>query len=133
MTRINLVHPSVLSDKALAAERHEAPRVFTLARECYWGDEKKRAATMRKQPSDYTLGTGHLLHFYDKIGFIINRVHALNDEAIKRGWNITIIPDEELLAYIPKCWQQGYIPTAQAMAQSVARLKERGQLLVEIA
>lgn len=71
MTRINLVDPSELSTKHLVAEYREIVRVFDLARKSQYEMHKK------KQPSAYTLGTGHVLFFYDKLKFISERYDSL--------------------------------------------------------
>lgn len=119
MTRINVVDPSELSYKHLAAEKHEITRVFGYARKAQYEMHKK------KIPSAYTLGTGHVLFFYDKLGFITKRYDALCKEMTRRGYNCNQIPEKDLLEGIEKFMQWGYTPTAEAIEINRARILER--------
>ena len=119
MTRINLVDPSELSDKHLTAEKHEITRVFGLARKAQYEMHKK------KQPSAYTLGTGHVLFFYDKLKFVSDRYYLLCTEMRKRGFNCTQIPEKDLHQGIEKHMFWGYNPTPEALAINRQRIKER--------
>lgn len=82
MTRINLVDPEVLSNKHLVAEYHELPRIFGLCR------KRVNAGTMHKVkiPTRYTMGTGHVVFFYDKLQFLVNRYNLLQKEMFRRGY-----------------------------------------------
>lgn len=119
MTRINVIPPSELADKFLVAEKHEITRVFGLARKAQYEMHKK------KQPSAYTLGTGHVLFLYDKLTFVKNRYNALCGEMRKRGFNCTQIPEQELLVGIEKHMMWDYNPTPEALAINRQRIKER--------
>jgi deoxyribonuclease (pyrimidine dimer) len=55
------------------AERREIPRVITLAKKC-------------DVPKDYRMGSGHVMFFYDKLGYILGRIIELNKECIARGF-----------------------------------------------
>lgn len=77
MTRINCIPVSELCDKHLIAEYRELPRVFKLARQSY---------LMEKIPQSYTLGTGHVKFFYDKLLFLYNRQHDITNEMLKRNF-----------------------------------------------
>jgi len=103
----------------LTAEKHEITRVFGLARKAQYEMHKK------KQPAAYTLGTGHVLYFYDKLKFIAKRYDSLCTEMKKRGYNCNQIPEQELLAGIGKHMQWDYVPTAEAIAINKQRIKER--------
>lgn len=74
MTRVNVVPPQILLDQHLRAELREIPRVITLARHG------------AKIPPKYTLGTGHVTFFYDKLGYILRRIIALDIECKRRGF-----------------------------------------------
>lgn len=69
MTRINVVPVESLHYKHLCAEYRELPRIFALAHKA---SLSSRPWT-NKQPSSYTLGTGHVLFFYDKLQFLADR------------------------------------------------------------
>ena len=119
MTRINLVDPSELSRQHLVAEYHEIVRVFDLAR------KQQHSVHKLKQPSEYTLGTGHVLFFYDKLGFISERYDALCNEMINRGYTCNRIPKEELHKGIEKFMFFGYKPTVKAIEINRQRIAER--------
>jgi deoxyribonuclease (pyrimidine dimer) len=123
MTRINVVDPSILSDKALSGEWHEIPRVFTLAKDAYW--DNRLEAVLKKAPKEYTLGTGHVLWFYDKLGFILARYKALAVECQKRGWSVNVLEDDVLLKWIPKQLMNNWEPTQEAIRVNMERLIER--------
>lgn len=79
MTRVNLTEPSTLWDKHLLAELREIPRIpnSVLA-------GKYRSAP----PKSFRLGTGHVLFFTNKLGWLKNRYDALMEESRRRGFNV---------------------------------------------
>lgn len=79
MTRINCVPPAKLVDKHLLAEYRELPRVFTLA---YAAHDKK---PFEQYVPIYTMGKGHVIFFYDKLKYLVNRHISLCDEMELRG------------------------------------------------
>ncbi len=119
MTRINLVDPSELHTKHLVAEYREIVRVFDLARKCQHEIHKK------KIPSEYTLGTGHVLFFYDKLKFISTRYDQLCAEMQARGFNFSRVPKEELHQGIDSSLFWDYIPTVEAIQINRLRIAER--------
>lgn len=119
MTRINLVDPSELHTKHLVAEYREIVRVFDLARKCQQELHKK------KIPSEYTLGTGHVLFFYDKLQFISNRYDLLCQEMQARKFNFNRVPKEELHRGIDKSLFWNYSPTTAAIQINKERIANR--------
>ena len=70
MTRINCgIPPAELSDRHLIAEHREIKRVPNLVR--------KGRYSMKGQPVEFTLGTGHIKFFYDKLGYLLERYQQL--------------------------------------------------------
>jgi deoxyribonuclease (pyrimidine dimer) len=126
LTRINIVDPSLLNDKALSGEWHELPRVFTLAKNAYW--DNRLEAVLNKAPKQYTMGTGHVTFLYDKLGFILKRYKQLAQECKQRGWNVNVIDDEKLLEWVPKQLMNDWEPTKDAIAVNMQRLVERKAL-----
>lgn len=122
MTRINLVHPSYLTNKHLMAEYRELPRIFTSVRKLI--SENKTPNDVNISPT-YILGTGHNKFFYNKISFLINRYKKLYIELKNRGYNLddkiynSIIKDAE---NIPKIWSESYAPTPEEIYLNMARL-----------
>lgn len=126
MTRINVVEPSELTNKHLMGELHEITRVYGLVRKAQ--DRKINKYNFKdkiKQPSAYTMGTGHVTYFYDKLGFITNRYNSLCTEAKARGYNVNQIAKEDLERGIDSFWLGDYIPTQEAIEINRQRIKER--------
>lgn len=119
MTRINVVPPEELAGKFLVSEYKEIVRVFSLARKAQYEMHKV------KQPKEYSLGTGHVKFFYDKLGFVSDRYDSLCKEMQDRGYVCNRVPKEELLQGIQKFMLFGYTATQEALALNRARIKER--------
>lgn len=84
MTRINIaVKPKQLTDQHLIAEHHEIIRIPGLF--------KARLPLKRFQdlPKKFTLGNGHVLFFLTKGVFTLKRYKELNEECLKRSFNVT--------------------------------------------
>ena len=80
MTRINVVHQSELTDKHLLAEYRELRRVFTLI-------EKWQArGCPARGVSEYRMGPGHVMFFYDKAMWLALRFEELVTEMERRGF-----------------------------------------------
>lgn len=110
MTRINVLAPADLTDEHLFAEWRELPRVFSLAA----GSPAGRAV-----PPRYTLGTGHMLFFLPRLGWLGRRHAALTSELVGRGFKLT--PRPPLVASFGEDWT----PTGSARRQNLARLNEK--------
>lgn len=74
MTRINCVDVKILSRQHLLAEYRKLPRIYGL---------EAKSKKGRKLPPKYTMGTRHVLFFYDKLGWIKTRHKQLIDEVCK--------------------------------------------------
>lgn len=125
MTRINLVLPSILTDKHLMAEYRELPRIFTAV---------KKLIAQGKSPSDvdipdnYVLGKGHVKFFYNKLFWLSERFKELFIELSGRGFKL----DLELVASIRKGigsidneWFGIYSPTPEEIYLNMARICKR--------
>lgn len=81
MTRINVgIHPHELPTKLLLAEHRELKRIPNMVRQ--------GRVSMKNIPPTFTLGTGHVKFFYDKIDYLNIRYHQLYNECIKRALNV---------------------------------------------
>lgn len=120
MTRINCVPVEELSGPHLVAEYRELPRVFALA-------EKAAARGSFTQPDTYTLGKGHLLFFYTRLGYLAQRHAELIAEMKRRDYNPSYsgIKREDFPA-IPNSYWGTWIPTEEALRINRQRIKERG-------
>ena len=119
MTRINVVPVQELQREHLVAEYKEIVRVFALARAAQYELHKK------KIPNEYTLGTGHVLYFYDKLKYITERYNSLCTEMITRGYRCNRVEQSELERGIDRSLFWDYIPTDAALALNRARISER--------
>ena len=119
MTRINVIPPTELHRTHLVAEYREIVRVFDLARKCQYELHKK------KIPNEYTLGTGHVLFFYDKLKFISERYDNLCQEMTDRGYTCNRVSKQELEQGIERSLFWNYEPTTQAIEINKARINER--------
>ena len=73
------------------------------------------------------MGTGHVLFFYNKLGFILKRYQELQDEMRARGYSPNSVSVESLKLGIDQWWFGDYNPTPEAMQINRQRLAERLQ------
>jgi hypothetical protein len=82
MTRINVgVRAKELSRQHLIAEHREIKRIPNQI--------KNGRYSMEKQPNEFTLGTGHVKFFYDKLKYLYNRYVEIYCECVDRGYNVS--------------------------------------------
>ncbi len=112
MTRINVIHPTRLTDQHLLAEYRELPRVFALA---------AKAANVVPAPASYTLGTGHVRFFYPRTRFLSDRQQTLIQELLERGYNL-----DHRTAPAPVLGREGsWAPDEAACIVNLTRLREK--------
>ena len=81
MTRVNVgIRPDELSRQHLIAELREIKRIPNLI--------LKDKFSLKNQPALFTLGTGHVKFFYNKLQYLKDRYISLYTEAISRGFNV---------------------------------------------
>ena len=84
MTRINsAIKVKFLTDEHLLAEHREIPRICSVYKKRI--DNGKGFTDV---PSDFTLGTGHVLFFANKGTFTLNRYIEIYNECIRRGFKV---------------------------------------------
>lgn len=116
MTRINVgVEPSELTNKHLIAEHREIKRIPNCI--------KKGRFSLKGQPSTFTLGTGHVKFFYDKINYLKHRYVALYEECLKREFNVQNYVDA--FDDIPEELMGDYTPTQRDRDIILERIAER--------
>ena len=119
MTRINCIPVQELSGPHLVAEYRELPRVFALA-------EKAAKRGNLKQPPYYTLGKGHLLFFYTRLGYLAQRHNELIHEMRQRGYKPTFTGiRREDFPSIPAQYWGAWEPTPEALMLNRERIRER--------
>ena len=86
MTRINVgIDPGELPVKLLLAEHRELKRIPNMV--------SAGRVNMKGIPKEFTLGTGHVKFFYDKLGYLKNRYHDIYNECLDRGCNVQYYGD----------------------------------------
>lgn len=89
MTRISVgVRAIELCDAHLIKERIELLRIPNAI--------KSGKAVVKNIPSTFTLGTGHVKFFYDKLGYLQERYQELTVECIQRDFKVTDFSDSFL-------------------------------------
>lgn len=124
MTRINLIDPTLLTDQHLFAEYREITRIPKLVENAL--QTKSPNDILQKIPDSYRLSTGHVLFFYNKLGFIEQRYFALRDEVLKRQFNITL--KDSIIDYrqhIPTIFYQSFQPNQQDLNISIQRIIDK--------
>ena len=114
MTRINCIPVQELVDKHLLAEYRELPRVFGLAR---------LPAPSEVFPTEYTLGTGHVKFFYNKLEYLRKRYEELYQECLNRDFKVTYYGGA--WDNIPNYLMNDYKPTKKDEILIRERISER--------
>ena len=119
MTRINCIPVEELSGPHLVAEYRELPRVFRLA-------EKAAIRGVFTQPTQYTLGTGHILFFYTRLGYLAKRHCQIVQEMRRRNYKPVYDGVRRLdFPDIPDKYWNDWTPTEEAMALNRQRIALR--------
>lgn len=120
MTRINVgIKPQELTRQHLIAEHREIKRIPNVI--------KSGRYSMKDQPGTFTLGTGHVKFFYDKLEYLKKRYISLYNECVNRGYNVS----NYLGAWddLPKELMGDYTPTQKDRELLIQRINERLGLL----
>lgn len=93
MTRVNVVPVTELCDQHLLAEHREITRIPNFV--CKNGGQVK----LPDGNATYCLGTGHVVFFRDKLGWLFDRYDDLYNECVRRGFNVSYNWPEDSLDY----------------------------------
>lgn len=116
MTRINVgIPPKELSYKHLLAEHREIKRIPNCI--------KKGKCNFDNIPEQFTLGTGHVKFFYNKIGYLRRRYVQIYLECKKRGYNVQFYGDA--FKGISDTLNNNYSPTTRDIQIIRQRILER--------
>lgn len=116
MTRINVgIPPKDLTRQHLIAEHREIKRVPNVV--------SKGKFNLKGQPKEFTLGTGHVKFFYDKLGYLKQRYEELYSECRNRGFDVTYYGDA--WNDVPKHLMGDYTPTERDIQIITERINER--------
>jgi len=116
MTRINAGIPvEELHSKHLLAEHYEIVRIPN--------NIKRGKFNLLNQPTTFTLGTGHVKFFYDKLLFLEKRYNQIYNECLKRGFRVSYFG----LSFedTPKNLRNDYQPTQECISALRKRIEER--------
>lgn len=125
MTRITIIDPSDLTNEWLLANHREIPRVVNELI-----DHPDRLV-LKDIPSQFTLNTGHVKFFRNKLLYIAKLHQACIDECAKRGinYNKDIVVDlDKLPEHLRMFCCNDWTPTAQDYRLVILRLIERFSL-----
>lgn len=121
MTRINTgINAKELPDKLLLAELREIKRIPNVI--------KSGRYNMTGQPSEFTLGTGHVKFFYDKLEYLLERYNNLRWEALYRGFNVSDWADT--WEGVPPELMNNYVETQRDRMLIIERINEKGFELI---
>lgn len=116
MTRINCGVPvEDLTDKHLLAEHREIKRIPNAI--------KNGRYNLNNLPEKFTLGTGHVKFFYNKLGYLLKRYCEIHQECLKRNFKVTDFSDA--WNNLPKHLMNDYKPTLVDKTIVMQRIKER--------
>lgn len=125
MTRINCIPVTELSDKHLVAEYRELPRVFGLVAKAIQRGERPDDP---RNPTEYTLGKGHVRFFYPRLRYCKKRFTQLVREMRRRGmkpqYGATIGTDQ-MMGY---GFLGDWTPTPAAQALNRQRIADKQRL-----
>lgn len=89
MTRINSdINVGTLSDQHLMAEWRELSMVPASLKRSLKNNSLQ--SVISRIPNKFTLGTGHVLFWYNKLDFLKTRYYNLTQELINRRYNIDV-------------------------------------------
>ena len=117
MTRINVIPVEELTDQHLMAEYRELPMVPAAAR---------RSDPAKFKPTTaYTLNKGHVMFFYDKKNYLLNRWLSLIEELYRRGYAIDPSARTVHWTALDKFPQTDWQPDSYAVSINMQRIIER--------
>lgn len=122
MTRINCIPPEELSDRHLVAEYRELPRVFGLVMKAIQRGERPDDP---RNPTEYTLGKGHVRFFYPRLAYCVRRFQALAQEMVRRGMKPQYSGVKVRWEFFDHQFMGEWTPTPAAQALNRQRIVEK--------
>jgi deoxyribonuclease (pyrimidine dimer) len=86
-------------------------------------NRKGKSFSMSEIPSQYKLGKGHVIFFFDKFKFLEERFLELLAEMDRRGYNANF--RDSSMFRVSREYYGDYTPTEEAMEINRQRIKER--------
>lgn len=125
MTRINLVPPSELFDQHLVAEYRETFMVIAALRRSL--NRKTPFDPIKEIPKRFTLSSGHVKFFYDKLVYLESRYKSLIQEMLSRGMKPDPNRTFPSLSEFPEWCKQDWQPTVEELSIIRERIQKRVQ------
>lgn len=123
MTRINVgILPAELPDKLLLAEHREIKRIPNAI--------KSGRYNLEGIPDQFTLGTGHVKFFYNKLFYLLERYRAIYSECVSR--NFVVQDYSSCWDLVPPELFGDYTPTEHDRQLIVDRIQSKGFSLLPI-
>ena len=116
-----MVPPTELTTKHLVAEYREITR---LPKNLQKSLSRSNPFSFKEISPVYTLGTGHVKFFYDKMYFLQKRFESLVAEMLNRGYNPTY-RDSSIFQSCDAVFYGDYEPTEEALRINRERINER--------
>lgn len=134
MTRINSnIHPSELARAHLVAELREITMVPASLKRSL---RTKSASDIKKSvPKQFTLNSGHVKFFYDKLGFLHKRFHDLANEMDRRGFKPDRSRDVAFQGFDPQWmgdWQSTQVDDDLVRDRIALRISEKPHLYTDL-
>lgn len=114
------ISPKELPTKLLLAEHRELKRIPNMVR--------TNRVSMKGIPSSFTLGTGHVKFFYNKLGYLKTRYHEIFNECVARECNVQYYGDAFI--GVSESLMNEYTPTPADRELLIERIHLRGFKLV---
>lgn len=122
MTRINVgISPEELPNQLLLAEHRELKRIPNCI--------KSGRFNLSNIPEKFTLGTGHVSFFYNKLKYLQTRYSKIYSECLKRNLNVTDFSDS--FSGINEYFLGDYVETERDRNLLLQRFQEKGHKLLE--
>ena len=124
MTRINLIQPSKLYDQHLLAEWREIKMVPASLRRSL--KTKSKEDILKSIPKNFTLNTGHVKFFFDKLDYLSHRYESLTTELLKRNFKLYHTGNfSDFCENIPQEFFGDYIPEEKDFLIITNRINEK--------
>lgn len=120
MTRINVIHPTELTDQHLMAEYRELPMVMGSLRRSLIAKNG-----LPKSGDKYTLNAGHVKFFYPRGKFLHKRYLMLIAELTNRGYKLDPNRKADFQVFIDNNLYNDWTPDAHAHMINQERIQER--------
>jgi len=126
MTRINIIPPYHLSDQHLIAEHKE---ILQLCGSYRVSAKSKRGIRAEDIPEQFTLNTGHVKFFYNKMAYIHERFLSVKREMARRQVNSNV--DMDISQFIKNGHYNLWTPDKEAYITITQRIREKIEMKPE--